>query len=400
MSAPRRPFAAPTTGDILALVRGRDAATRAGIAALTGLSRTAVSARVEALQKLNLIVEVEDGVSTGGRPPATLRFNTDAGVVLAAALGRSRTEFAVCNLAGDVLASEDIEHEIGMGPDTLMPRVADHLAALLTRVGRPASDVIGTGLSIPGSVDVERGCSLDTPMMPGWDGIELAPYLADVSDAPVLVDNDANAMALAEWHGGRQDYASMLLIKTSTGLGAGIIADGLLQRGVCGAAGEIGHTKSPAAAGLVCRCGEIGCVEAVAGGWALVEAMQKRGRDVGHVRDVVALSHAGDAEARRLIRGAGRHIGEVLAGAVNLLNPEVLVVSGDTARAYEPLLAGLRETLYGNAVAVATKRLQIQPSIHGTRSGLIGCATLALEQLLSPRAIDDALASKETKPSR
>jgi predicted NBD/HSP70 family sugar kinase len=112
---------------------------------------------------------------------------------------------------------------------------------------------------------------------------------------------------------------------------------------------------------------------------------------VGHIRDLVDLGLGGDPEARRLIRESGRHIGEVLAGAVNLLNPEALVIAGDMAKAYDILVAGLRETVYGNAIALATRELQILPSTHGDQSGVIGSAAMILDHVLSARAIDSTL---------
>jgi hypothetical protein len=118
---------------------------------------------------------------------------------------------------------------------------------------------------------------------------------------------------------------------------------------------------------------------------------QQQGNSVGHVRDLVDLAIGGDPEARRLIRESGRHIGEVLAGAVNLLNPEALVIAGDMSKAYDILAAGLRETVYGNATALATRELQILPSTHGDQSGVIGSAAMILDHVLSARAVDAAL---------
>ena len=122
----------------------------------------------------------------------------------------------------------------------------------------------------------------------------------------------------------------------------------------------------------------------------MVRDLQQTGRSVGHIRDVVDLAVAGDPEARRLIRESGRHIGEVLAGAVNLLNPEALVIAGDMAKAYDILVAGLRATVYGNAAALATRELQILPSTHGDQSGVIGSAAMILDYVLSAAAIDAA----------
>ncbi len=377
-----------SAGDICALIRGRRAITRAEVGRLTGLSRTAVSARVAALAAQGLVIERELAPSTGGRPASFGTFNVDGGVALSAAIGRSRTRLAVCNLAGDILAATDIDQEPGLGPDDLMPDIIKRLDALLDDSGHRDEKIFGVGVCLPGTVDRERGCSLDSPIMSGWDGVPLPPYFAELTDAPVILDNDANVIALAERRGDRQAFDDLLVLKASTGLGTGIIAGGSLQRGAAQAAGEFGHNKTPAAAGMPCRCGDAGCLEAIAGGWALVRALQSDGRAVGHLRDVVELAISGDPIARRMIRDSGRHIGEVLAAAINLLNPAVLVVAGDMAGAYDIFVAGLRETLYGNATTLATRVLQVVPSTYGDRSGVIGSATMVLDHVLSPAAID------------
>jgi predicted NBD/HSP70 family sugar kinase len=386
--------ASATAGEVFTLIRDGVATTRSELRRHTGLSRTAVAARVAALSERGLVVEREEGLSTGGRPPTLLTFNADAGVVLSAAIGRSRTRLAVCNLAGDILVLSDLDQEVGTGPDDLMPDVVKRLEALLDESGHPPDTVHGVGLSLPGTVDQQRGCSLDSPVMSGWDGVALDPYFRDLTAAPILVDNDANVIALAERHGDRRGVDDLLLLKISTGLGAGIISGGVLQRGAVGAAGEFGHNKTPAAAGVPCRCGDTGCLEAIAGGWALVRALQQQGHAVGHVRDVVELANRGEPEARRLIRESGRHVGEVIAGAVNLLNPAVVVIDGDMSRAYDILVAGLRETLYGNATALATRVLQVVPATYGDRSGVIGSAALILNRILSADAIDASLLIK------
>ncbi len=399
LGSPGIPGAGPATaGEVFSLIRDGRALTRSEVGRVTGLSRTAVAARLAALLDSGLVVEGADddrAPSTGGRPPVHLRFNRRAGVVLAGAIGRSRTQLGVCDLDGDVLDEVDLDQELGTGPDELMPRVADAFAALLAGRGLDAASVRAVGLSIPGTVDHALGASLDSPVMSGWDGVRLAPYLRDLTEpaaAPVLVDNDANVMALSERRGHLETYRHLLFVKASTGIGVGIVSDGRVLRGAWGAAGEIGHTKSPAAEGLPCRCGDTGCVEAVAAGWALVQAAREQGREVGHVRDVVRLAVGGDPDARHLVREAGRRIGEAVAAAVNLLNPEAVVVGGDLAPAYDTFVAGLRETVYAHASALATRELRIVPVTHGERSGVVGCAALAVREVLDSVAVDRALA--------
>ncbi len=386
-----RESAAPATaGELLDLVRTGRASTRSQLRTLTGLSRTAITTRVSSLTSAGLLLLGEELASTGGRPPGALIFNQHAGVVLAVAIGRSRSQLAVLDLDGQELASDSRDHEVGVGPDELMPQVADRLRALLDGIEPP---VLGIGLSLPGTLDPVRGLSIGSPVMSGWDGVALAPYLESVAHAPLFVGNDADVLARAELLAGTGETDDVLVVKASTGLGLGIIADGRVLSGHLGAAGEIGHTKVDAAEGMPCRCGATGCLETLAGGWALVARAREAGHEVGHVRDLVALALQGDAVARGLLRDSGRDLGEVLAIAINLLNPGTVVIGGDMAAAFDFHVAGVRESVYARAAPLATRDLQFVAATHGDRAGLVGCAALALDHVLSPAAVDARLAA-------
>lgn len=378
-----------SAGDLLELVRTDRAVTRADLRRITGMSRTAVVSRVAALADAGLLLLGEELASTGGRPPGGLVFNREAGVVLAAAIGRSRSQLAVFDLVGDELGSSEVAHVIGAGPDTVMPVVAEHLAELLADRGNP---LLGIGISLPGTVDPLRGVSIDSPVMAGWDGTELGPYLAGLGDVPLFVGNDADVLARSERLGHATSYDDLLVVKASTGLGLGILADGRIVSGHLGGAGEIGHTKVDAAQGRQCRCGDTGCLETIAGGWALVAQLNESGRPVEHIRDLVALAVAGEPNAKQLLRESGRQLGEVLAVAINLLNPQAVVVGGDMAAAFDVYAAGVRESVYARASALATRDLQFLPATFGDRAGVVGCAAMALDRVLSPAAVDARLA--------
>jgi predicted NBD/HSP70 family sugar kinase len=378
-----------SAGEVLALLRSGRAATRSDLRRLTGMSRTAVVARVSALADAGLVGLGEELASTGGRPPGSLVFNAGAGVVLAVAVGRSRAQVAVADLAGVELGASSLDHDEGAGPDLVLPGVVAQLAGLLAEAGDPA--VFGVGLSLPGTIDPVRGVCIDSPVMASWEGAELAPYLAPVTSAPVYVSNDADVLARSERMGPARFMDDLLVLKASTGLGLGIIAGGHVVSGHLGGAGEIGHTKVDAAAGRPCRCGDHGCLETLAGGWALVAASREAGRPVTHIRELVAQATAGDAEAKALLRESGRQLGEVLATAINLLNPHAVVVGGDMAAAFDVYTAGIRESVYARSSALATRDLQFLPSTFGDRAGVVGCAAMALDHVLSPAAVDARL---------
>jgi predicted NBD/HSP70 family sugar kinase len=380
-----------TAGDLLELVRTGRAHTRADLSRITGLSRTAVLNRLTALVDAGLVTLGEELASTGGRPPGSLVFNSDAAVVLGVAVGRSRSQLGVFDLDGRELAGVSRDHRVGIGPDELMPRVAESLGELLGGVTRR---VAGIGMSLPGTVDSRRGVSVDSPVMRGWDGVELAPYLQGVSSAPLFLANDAVVLAGSELFGRAERPREALVVKASTGLGLGVVANGQILTGHAGVTGELGHCKVPAAGGLPCRCGATGCLEAVAGGWALVARLREQGGEAEHVRDLVELALRGDPLARSLLRESGKLLGEVLAVAINLLNPEVVVVGGDMAGAFDLYAAGVRESVYAQATALSSRDLGFRPAVHGDHAGLVGCAALAIEQVLSPAAVESLLRAR------
>jgi predicted NBD/HSP70 family sugar kinase len=384
----RRMSEMASAGELLELVRTGQASTRTDLRRLTGLSRTAVVARVSALVDAGLLLLGEELASTGGRPPGALVFNHDAGVVLAVAIGRSRSQLAVFDLEGRELAGDTRDHGVGISAPELMPQLAERLTVMLADVEPP---VLGIGMSLPGIVDPEKIVSVDSPVMGGWDGIDLAPYLRQVADVPIYLANDADVLARSELFGPGEKPRNALVVKASTGLGMGVIADGRIIPGAMGAAGEIGHTRLDSAGELPCRCGSTGCLETIAGGWALVARLVESGVPAGHVRDLVAAALAGDAVARGLLRESGRHLGELLAIAINLLNPEVVVIGGDMGQAFDLYTAGVRESVYARSTALATRDLRFMPSTHADSSGLVGCAALAIDHILAPASVDARL---------
>jgi predicted NBD/HSP70 family sugar kinase len=226
--------------------------------------------------------------------------------------------------------------------------------------------------------------------MPGWDGFSVPGWFAAHYDAPVLVDNDVNIMALGEHSANWPERDHLLFIKVGTGIGCGIVADGRIHRGAKGGAGDIGHIRL-AGWEVTCRCGNVGCLEAVSGGGAIARRLSEQGVEASTSRDVVRLVRGGSAPATRLVREAGRHLGEVLAGCVNFFNPEVIVVGGDVGGSSQQLLAGVREVIFQRSLPLATDELRVVPCGLGDRAGVVGAANMVIEHVLSPEAIDRAL---------
>jgi predicted NBD/HSP70 family sugar kinase len=180
----------------------------------------------------------------------------------------------------------------------------------------------------------------------------------------------------------------MLFVKMATGIGCGLVTDGRIHRGAQGAAGDIGHIRLAGHDNVLCRCGNIGCLEAVAGGRALAARLTARGAPASGARDVVRLVREGEPLAIQAVRAAGRHLGEVLAECINFFNPGAIVIGGDLAEAHQHLLAGVREIAFGRSLPMATRALRMVCSQLGDRAGVIGAAIMVIEHVLAPETVD------------
>ncbi|MEU6105553.1 ROK family transcriptional regulator [Streptomyces flaveolus] len=388
-----------SAGALLELIRSGRANTRADLQHATGLSRSTVGQRLDLLNRAGWLRHAS-GTSTGGRPSHRIAFDPTHASVIAFDLETRHARAAVLDLAGTILAEHTGPMDIDEGPEHVLDRLAEWFPDLIAAAGVPASHVVGIGLSVPGPVDWETGRVIEPPIMPGWDRYPIRERLQKAFAArtgldpesaavPVLVDNDANLMALAEHQANHRDCSSFVLLKVSTGIGAGVVIGDTLYRGIDGGAGDIGHIRLHDRPDALCMCGSHGCLAAVASGRAIAGELAALGLDTASGRDVRRLLNEGQPDAVRLAREAGRRVGEVLVTVVTLLNPGVLMIAGELSGV--PFLTGVRELVYQRAMPRATANLQVVTSRLGDHAGLIGAAAMVVEHLYSPACADARL---------
>ncbi|WP_299536558.1 ROK family transcriptional regulator [uncultured Streptomyces sp.] len=389
-----------SAGHLLRLIRSGEATTRGELQQATGLSRSTVGHRLDQLFGAGWLRGAA-GTSTGGRPSARLEFDPTHAVVLAADLETRHGRAAVLDLAGEVLAEHTGELVIADGPDAVLDRLARWFGPLLAEAGTTPDRICGVGLSVPGPVDWASAQVVQPPIMPGWDRFPVrerlrAAFAEHVGPTgpdplPVYVDNDANLMALAEQRAHHADCGAFVLVKASTGIGAGVVVGGEMYRGIDGGSGDIGHIRLHDRSDALCMCGSYGCLAAVASGRAIAEQLTAAGVPTASGSDVRRHLAAGQPDAVRLARAAGQRVGEVLVTVVTLLNPGVLMLGGDLAGT--PFLTGVRELLYQRAMPRTTANLQVVTSALGDRAALAGAAVMVVERLYDPDRADARLAA-------
>ena len=387
---------------VLDAIRAAEGITQPRLVQRLGLGRTVVAQRVAQLEAAGLVVQDGRAPSSGGRAPRLLRLRADAGLVAGADIGATGMAVGLADLSGRVLARVHEAVDVADGPDAVLGRVEELVATLLD--GLPGAPPLwGIGVGVPGPVEFATSRPVAPPIMPGWDGHPIRERLAGSLAVPAWVDNDVNVLALGELrtNPAAAEAGDLLYLKIGTGIGAGLVSGGRVHRGVNGCAGDIGHVAVAEADSVICRCGNVGCLEAVAGGAALARDGRRLAESGGSsvmaeilaatgeltAADVTAAAERGDPAARAMLGRAGRLVGATLATLVSFYNPGLVVLGGGVVHAGDHVLAAIRESVYRRSLPLATRTLRIERSVLGEAAGLAGAVHLALDALFTPERL-------------
>jgi glucokinase-like ROK family protein len=382
---------------IIAALRKHDTISRTDIVRLTGWSRPKVTTEVGKLAKRGILIESGEGASQGGRRPRLLKFNHQLGCIVGMDIGATSMDIAIADLNAQVLARDSGPADVRDEPLELLGAAKQRVLALLAKLNLRPQQVLGVGVGVPGPVDFLKGILVAPPLMPAWEGFSIRGYFHAVfPSAFVAVDNDVNIMALGELRGGAgMGQEDFIFVKIGTGIGAGIVCNGNVHRGHNGSAGDIGHICADHN-GPICRCGNVGCLEAMAAGPAIADRAteavqngsspilaQKLAANNGVLRaeDVAAAVREGDRASIEIVQRSGQLIGDVLAGLVNFFNPSMILVGGGVSNIGNQLLASIRQAVLRRSTALATRELIVSYSPMSGDAGVTGAIHLALEHL-------------------
>ncbi len=342
---------------VLDAVREHGALTQVEIAGVTGLSAATVSNLVKELDGAGM-VRLAPSIRNGRRA-TQVSIATSEGLLAAAVFGDRDIRVAIATGPGGIVSQKRMPLPADHAADEGMSRAARLVQELVEGVGREMSDLRSCVVGLPAPIDTVSGEVGSEGVMPGWRGVAVGPAMETAVQVPVLVDNTANLAAMGEFKlGALQGVSTGVFLKVSYGVGAGLIIGGELFRGSAGTAGEIGHITIDEN-GPLCRCGNRGCLDTFVGAGAVLAALRATHGTLT-LKDVIARALDGDPGCRRVLEDSGRHLGIAVAGVVNLLNPEAIVLGGQVARVGEVVLAPMREAIERCAIPSAAATAQVR----------------------------------------
>lgn len=372
---------------VLKNILDRDEISRAEIARITHLTRTTVSDIVSELISEGLVSEVGLGESIGGKSPILLSLSTDSRFLIGLDLAHNSFYGAVVNLRGVVREAIELpihDYDSKQALDAVY-KILDHL------VQSPHHPLVGIGVGAPGLVNTQHGVVINAVNL-DWKNLDLGKLIRDRYRLPVYIVNDSQAAALGEYTYSetRRSEESMIVINARHGIGAGVIINGQLFQGDGGDAGEIGHTKVIYQDGLLCRCGNTGCLETVASAQAVVQRIRLLSKENGD-QSISADPHRisfdmlvkafqkNNPLARVVVLDAGKYMGIALANLVSILNIHEIVLTGDMTQFGKPWLDAIQETMQNATLGWLAQNTHLQIGKLGANRIALGASAMLLE---------------------
>ncbi|WP_138442429.1 ROK family transcriptional regulator [Sinomonas susongensis] len=361
---------------IIDVIKKYGGLTQVELAGATGLSPATVSNIVKELSTSG-VLHTTQSIRSGRRAQRVTLAHT-LGLVVGVHFSARHMRIALADVAHTVVTENHMPLAKDYRADNELDRVSLLLSDMLESVEASRDEVLAVGLAIPAPYDRGSGTIARSGIMRGWDGVEIADSLGRRLGRPVYVDNAANLAALAEARlGAARGKRNVITLDVGDGIGAGLLLNGQVFRGNHGIAGEFGHF-TVRENGVLCRCGNRGCLETVAGGPAIIDGLRDHLGSL-NLGDVVVQAMSGDARCIRAIAEAGKHIGLATANLCNLLDPERIVVGGELSRGGELLLGPMRHAVERSIIVGEELMPDIVQAQLGLRAATLGAVAYAID---------------------
>jgi len=378
---------------ILSTIAEQGPISRIAIAKKTALTKSAISKVVEDLIKLGLVEEVGIDDTSVGRKPVTLKLTTDNYFVIGVGIRRTEISTGIADLRGSIIARKKASLEERANQKTILKKLIGLIYGVVKDSGIQKEKVIVIGIGSPGPLYAHSGIILSPPNFPGWRNILLRKLIEEEFKIPTFIDNDANTCALGEkWFGSGQGINNFIYLLCDKGVGAGIVINGEVYRGVDGMAGEVGHT-SISLRGKRCECENYGCLENFISHSVVISKARKlissgkrtmitkmvggKLKDI-KIKTIIEAAQKKDELALQLSEEVARYLGIGITNLVNLFNTKTIIIGGQFAQAGEILLDPIRKMVKKRAYPAVARDLKIITDHLGEETYVVGATALAL----------------------
>jgi predicted NBD/HSP70 family sugar kinase len=361
---------------VLAALTSGGPQTQAELSRQTGLSTATVSNIVKVMVGRGIVRTAP--TTSSGRRALSVILNDNGQVAAGIDIGRRHLRVVLAGPDYQVLEEAAVSLPLGHSAMDGLTAASDLLDTLLEAGDIDRRALLGAGVGIPGPIDRRTGTVVQGAILPEWVGINILEAFSERLQIPVLIDNDANLGALAQvtW-GPHSAVDNLIFLKVGSGIGSGLVLDGSLFYGNVGITGELGHITINEY-GVVCRCGNRGCLETVASTSTMIDLLSPGSSETVDTRRILDLALAGDTATLRVIDDAGIALGRALAHVANLINPETIVIGGPLTSLDEILLDPIRRSLARHAVRIVSETTTLCMSSLGDRAEALGGAAVVL----------------------
>lgn len=352
--------------------------SRAKLSEMTGLNKSTVSSQVNTLMKENLVFEIGQGQSSGGRRPVMLVFNKKAGYSVGIDVGVDYINGILTDLEGTIVLDQYCHLESN-SPEITKDILIDMIHHFMTHMPQSPYGLIGIGICVPGLIDKDQKIVF-TPNS-NWRDIDLKSSIQEKYNMPVFIENEANAGAYGEKvFGAAKNHDNIIYVSISTGIGIGVIINNHLYRGVSGFSGEMGHMTIDFN-GPKCSCGNRGCWELYASEKALLKSLQTKAKKLSY-QDIIDLAHLNDIGILNALQNFGFYLGIGLTNILNTFNPQAVILRNSIIESHPMVLNSMRSEVSSRVYSQLGNSYELLPSSLGQNAPALGMSSIVIDHFL------------------
>lgn len=358
--------------------------SRAELARKTGLTRAAISIIVDELLKQQYIMEGEPILGKVGRKSFVLKLNPDRFYIIGVNLARDGCSVGIINFCGQILSASKLQ------PGDTTQNTLEHIAGTLKETIKEKNfpgDLLGIGITAPGPLDSSNGRILNPPNFEQWSMIPVTDYFRSQFDCPVLLENNSNALALAEkFYGTGSQFKNYVELNVDSGIGSGVILSGQLYKGASGFGNDFGH-MSINFQGEPCQCGNIGCAELYASIPNIIHYAQQINPDFTDWNTIVNQALSGDNYALQVIEKEAYYLSIIITNIMNILDVDAVILAGNITYNSQLLIDLVQNNVNQKIIARMVKQIQIISSSLTWDAPVLSSANLIVEYFFKKASV-------------